>query len=153
MTAVTVTISQYGDYIRGSDLVETQAIDNVLAETAELMGELFAQGKPLKFGESLSETTASQARYSYREGVETRRGALRPIGRNEGRVRTAWRHAEAAEMTARLGTLMFQGHQVTDQNRWASPWILSTVRSFNRAPTSCTPPQPVRVDRWAAVCS
>jgi len=39
ITAVSAVIAQYGDYVRGSDLVETQAIDNVLAETSELLGE------------------------------------------------------------------------------------------------------------------
>lgn len=39
VTAVTATISQYGDFVEGSDLLDLTAIDPVLTETAQLLGE------------------------------------------------------------------------------------------------------------------
>lgn len=39
ITAVTATIAQYGDFIVGSDLVELAAIDPVLTETAQVLGD------------------------------------------------------------------------------------------------------------------
>jgi N4-gp56 family major capsid protein len=38
-TAITAAINQYGDFIQGSDLLDLTAIDPVLTETAELLGE------------------------------------------------------------------------------------------------------------------
>lgn len=38
-TAITATISQYGDGVKFSDLVETTTIDNVLEETTDLLAE------------------------------------------------------------------------------------------------------------------
>lgn len=43
VTAVYATVSQYGDFVRGSDIVETQAIDPVLDETTDLQGDQAGQ--------------------------------------------------------------------------------------------------------------
>lgn len=39
VSTVSATVSQYGAVVDGSDIVSTQAIDNVLTEVAELLGE------------------------------------------------------------------------------------------------------------------
>src|SRR5215212_9850328 len=39
VTLQTATLNQYGDYVQGSDLLDLTAIDPVLTETAELLGE------------------------------------------------------------------------------------------------------------------
>ncbi len=39
VTATTATINQYGDYVEGSDILDLTAIDPVLTETAQLLGE------------------------------------------------------------------------------------------------------------------
>lgn len=39
VTAITAAINQYGDFVQGSDLLDLVAIDPVLQETAELLGE------------------------------------------------------------------------------------------------------------------
>lgn len=38
-TAITASINQYGDFIEGSDLLDLVAIDPILSETADLLGE------------------------------------------------------------------------------------------------------------------
>lgn len=38
-TGITATIAQYGDFIKGSDLLDLTAIDPILTETAQLLGE------------------------------------------------------------------------------------------------------------------
>ncbi len=38
-TAVTASVNQYGDYIEGSDILDLTAIDPILQETAQLLGE------------------------------------------------------------------------------------------------------------------
>jgi len=43
VTAIYATVSQYGDYIKGSDIVETQAIDPVLDEVTDLQGDQAGQ--------------------------------------------------------------------------------------------------------------
>lgn len=39
VTAITASVNQYGDYIEGSDLLDLTAIDPILSETADLLGE------------------------------------------------------------------------------------------------------------------
>jgi N4-gp56 family major capsid protein len=39
VTSTTATINQYGDYVEGSDILELTAIDPILTETAQLLGE------------------------------------------------------------------------------------------------------------------
>jgi len=39
VTTVTATVQQYGDYVVGSDIIETQAIDNILTEITEVQGD------------------------------------------------------------------------------------------------------------------
>lgn len=39
VTTVTATVDQYGDYVVGSDILETQSIDNVLTEITEVQGD------------------------------------------------------------------------------------------------------------------
>lgn len=43
VTDITVTVSQYGDYVKGSDFVVFTSPDSVLMETAELLGEQAGQ--------------------------------------------------------------------------------------------------------------
>ncbi|AFZ66074.1 N4-gp56 family major capsid protein [Deinococcus peraridilitoris] len=38
-SAITATVNQYGDFIEGSDLLDLTAIDPILTETAQLLGE------------------------------------------------------------------------------------------------------------------
>ena len=42
-TAVTATISQYGDFVTGTDLLDLTALDPILTETAQLLGEQAGQ--------------------------------------------------------------------------------------------------------------
>ena len=39
VTAITATVSQYGDFIKLSDLLELTAVDNVIVETTRLLGD------------------------------------------------------------------------------------------------------------------
>lgn len=39
VSAITATIAQYGDFVEGSDLLDLTAIDPILTETAQLLGE------------------------------------------------------------------------------------------------------------------
>lgn len=39
VSAITATINQYGDFVEGSDLLDLTAIDPILTETAQLLGE------------------------------------------------------------------------------------------------------------------
>ena len=39
VSAITATVNQYGDFIEGSDLLDLTAIDPILTETAQLLGE------------------------------------------------------------------------------------------------------------------
>ena len=43
VTAITAPLAQYGDYIEGSDLLDLTAIDPILQETAQLLGEQAGQ--------------------------------------------------------------------------------------------------------------
>lgn len=43
VTAITAAINQYGDYVEGSDILTLTAIDPILTETAEVLGEQAGQ--------------------------------------------------------------------------------------------------------------
>jgi N4-gp56 family major capsid protein len=95
VTQVYATVSQYGDYVQGSDIIETQAIDPVLDETAGILGDQAA----LTFDVLTREVLAAGTNVLYANSAGSRgdvgsgdwfdltelRRMERLLGRNKGR--------------------------------------------------------------------
>ncbi len=60
VTQVTATVEQLGDFVKMSDLLETQAVDPVGQETAELLGEQAGETMDLKSRDVLAAGTTVQ---------------------------------------------------------------------------------------------
>jgi len=72
--------------VDGSDIVQTQTIDNVLTEVAMLLGKLLPRVNLLKFGETLFGDNREPSPY----GGRCRDLTGRDFVRSQGKVRAAW---------------------------------------------------------------
>ncbi len=95
VTAIEATISQYGDFVEGSDLLDLTAIDPVLTETAMLLGEQAGESTDtivrdiLHAGTTVQYANAATSRVTVASGhiltVDEVRQAVRTLKNNKAR--------------------------------------------------------------------
>lgn len=82
VTALTATVSQYGDFIKLSDLLELTTIDNVVVETTRLLGDqagitmdtvvrdALVQGTNVMYAPKIDASTGAETAVSVRTGLD-----------------------------------------------------------------------------------